>query len=119
MKMSGNVFKKPPLLFGVRDFFRLLFVAGGIVLLVSFTRHSLPYNLGLAAIFVGFVTRLISIYSLVAALLFIVAVLLSLGPNMWETPSITITVLAFITAIYGWWKERQAKAFAKRQTHRS
>lgn len=88
------------------------------MLLISSTRHSLPYDLGLAAIFVGFTIRSIGVYSIVAALLFVVAVLLSLGPKIWETPSVTVTILAFAVAIYSWWKARQAKILAKRQTHR-
>ena len=118
MKTYSTTLGRLSPLFGIRNFFRLLFVAGGMMLVISCTRHTLPYDLGLAAVFVGFTVRSISIYSMVAALLFVVAVLLSLGPKTWQAHSITVTMLALAVAIYGWWKARQAKILAERQTHR-
>jgi len=112
------VFDKWSLAPNGRKMLGLLFMAGGIILLLTIPRHSLHHEVGFVGIFAGSAIMSLGTYRFWPAVLFTCAVLLGLGQQTWGLPALAVMVLGAVVNVYGWWKDRQAKALAERQTHR-
>lgn len=90
------------------------------MVLLDFTRTgSLPHRLGIVALSLSVILLPRKRYMLVPCLLLLTMSILGvmfgyIGPL--RIPIITMAAFAVAMAAYGWWRDRQAKAIAKRQT---
>ena len=110
MKTSDTASDKPVRAFGSRNALALLFMAGGLILQVFWPRHSLQYGLSFGLALVGFALWPAGKYVYLSALLLLFAVLLSLGKNGLQTPSIIAMALAAIIGFYCWRENKNGKA---------
>ena len=100
----------------------MLLLACSLWLVTFSPKNSLFDRLGVAVGAMSCVLLSWKNYLLVPTLLMLIGALLGaiygyLGT--FHVPILILAALAVITASYGWWKDRQAKLIAKRQTHRS
>ena len=83
--------------------------------------NSLLHDLGIVTLGIGAVCRSLKSYALLPCLLLLAGSLVgaATGYRLSARPlMLSLSGGAALWLAYGWWKERQAKALAKRQTYR-
>jgi len=87
-------------------------MAGGLIIQVFWPRHSLQHGISLGLVLAGSVLWPSGKYLYIPVLLFVFAVLLGLGRNGLQSPSLILLVLAAIIGLYGWWENKKSKRSA-------
>lgn len=92
-----------------------IMVTGCGMLWQHFTpRHSLSHDLAYVVLFAGAALRAYGSYLFAPVLLCLAAMLVFAGPKPWWIAGDTLIAVSLAVGLSGWWKDKKAKAAAKK-----
>ncbi len=108
------MFSKSTLAEKVRFYLGLALIVPGLYLQIFSPLHSQHHDFAYVFIFAGFAFWQFGTYLFVPLVLFAIAAMLTLIPQINYTVSYALMVLGAALNIWGWWRKRQAKIVQKK-----
>ena len=93
----------------------------GMMILVLTPEKSFMHSMGIDVLGFGAVCRSLRSYTLIPCVLLLIASILSAVfgyPGSLRITILSLSAIGGAMLVHGWWKEKQAKTVAERQTHR-